>query len=702
MAASIAAGCGSSHDPVTNTELTGSARFAIEQAPPDALCLQVTVTGSRSVQRSVDIVPGGSTSFTLSGLPIGSDVFVEQAFAVACGAVDSSSVPTWVSDPVTATLTAGVVADITIVLHHNGQASVTSTFEGDPDGGADAAAGDGGGSSTGRGGSITSVATLVGRSAHGGTTVTLVGPGNTTTTADDGSYSIPNITTTGTFPLSFKNGPYEDTIPSVLVLPGSNAFIVDGAVYQIVPIELPRASRVKTGLGAFFETTPDGATVIAIAGTTSLDSVDVASAQVTTLDSGGTGYFNVLLTPDGNNVVFQPTPAPGNPGEIRVVPARGGASRLLATAPAGTSVAMTSDSKFVLWVDFGGTTPELRSVPVAGGVVTSVPVSGSLFFPFLSPDGKTVAYFGPDGASLFVAPVDTLAGTLVSSSAACCNLQFMPDSAHLLYRTNFTNLSSYSIAAGTSVSLSDDAAAFGPSALSARSFVAFVTGSTTSLEVVPVSGGSPPVDVAPGITGYNSSILQFTSDETRVIAANFVTGALYSAPITGAGPTTLATGVNIYFGIAPDGSHATYRDAAGALNSVSLAGGSPVVLATNTDACMVFSPDGTRLLVQSFDVTAQQRRLVLAATDGSTPPVNLATNTNSCAWQFSADGLRVSFQDAATSITNVVSADGATAPLGILSRAQQTAWAGNRHLVAVKQASVPLSHQNGVYIATVP
>jgi hypothetical protein len=79
-------------------------------------------------------------------------VFSEQAFGVACSQVTPASAPTWLGVPVSTTLTPGVVAHVTIVLHRNGQAVVSSDFQDDAsaprDGGQDGAGPEAGGSCT--------------------------------------------------------------------------------------------------------------------------------------------------------------------------------------------------------------------------------------------------------------------------------------------------------------------------------------------------------------------------------------------------------------------------------------------------------------------------------------------------------------------------------------------------------------------------
>jgi hypothetical protein len=106
----------------------GVASMSVVKAPADGTCLQVTVVGSRIIKRSFDLVADQTTVLTLRGLPLGTDTFTELAFAGSCSAVTPASVATWASEPTTATLDPGSVAEMSIVLHRNGQANITSDF----------------------------------------------------------------------------------------------------------------------------------------------------------------------------------------------------------------------------------------------------------------------------------------------------------------------------------------------------------------------------------------------------------------------------------------------------------------------------------------------------------------------------------------------------------------------------------------------
>lgn len=97
-------GCGNNHDAADSD--TGLVTLNIAQAPNDVRCLVVTAaSSSRTVQRDVDVTPGQSVTAPLSGLPTGSVSLGAAAYAETCSAVTSNSIPTWLSDPPTQTMT---------------------------------------------------------------------------------------------------------------------------------------------------------------------------------------------------------------------------------------------------------------------------------------------------------------------------------------------------------------------------------------------------------------------------------------------------------------------------------------------------------------------------------------------------------------------------------------------------------------------
>jgi hypothetical protein len=128
-------------------DLVGTATIAITNAPPDGTCIEVTAEGYRSVTQRFDVSAGQSTVFTLAGLPVGTVIFDANAFADTCSDVAASEatstssmatslVPTWVSDPVTASVAVSPPVEVTLFMHRNGRANVSIDFGNEPpDGG---------------------------------------------------------------------------------------------------------------------------------------------------------------------------------------------------------------------------------------------------------------------------------------------------------------------------------------------------------------------------------------------------------------------------------------------------------------------------------------------------------------------------------------------------------------------------------------
>jgi len=164
LAVLVVAGVGCSNRSSATKDDVGTASIAITQAPPDVNCLRVTVVGTRTEVRLLDVTPGASTVFTLSGLPLGTDTFTGDGFSQVCSAVVPMTVPNWVSDPAQVTLAGGVTADVTLVLHRAGAGNVSIDFPTGGTGGGMA----GTGGMTGTGG----MAGTGGMTGTGGTTGT--------------------------------------------------------------------------------------------------------------------------------------------------------------------------------------------------------------------------------------------------------------------------------------------------------------------------------------------------------------------------------------------------------------------------------------------------------------------------------------------------------------------------------------------------
>jgi hypothetical protein len=120
-------------DANADAESLGSLELMLSSVPSDAVCLQVTIAGSRTVSKSFDLTPSTSPKLTVGGLPVGAVKVDASAFASKCSKVTSSSVPNWILEK---TLTTRIddldVAKILLKLIRNGRGEITVDFEAPP------------------------------------------------------------------------------------------------------------------------------------------------------------------------------------------------------------------------------------------------------------------------------------------------------------------------------------------------------------------------------------------------------------------------------------------------------------------------------------------------------------------------------------------------------------------------------------------
>jgi YVTN family beta-propeller protein len=119
-------------DDESKNDEAGSVILALMQVPADVSCIRVTATGTRTVIRTFSVTPGQATTFQMNALPVGTVDFLGEAFTQACNALGPSSVAPWISDHVSATLTAGTVAQVTLIMRRNGRATVGIDFQDEP------------------------------------------------------------------------------------------------------------------------------------------------------------------------------------------------------------------------------------------------------------------------------------------------------------------------------------------------------------------------------------------------------------------------------------------------------------------------------------------------------------------------------------------------------------------------------------------
>lgn len=118
-------------------EATASVTVALSAVPDDVACVRITAVGSsRTATALRPVAPGHDESFNLNGLPLGFVTFTGEAFSTVCALVSDSSLATWVSDPVQATIGVAANTPVSLLLRRNGRASVSVGFDdpGDEDG----------------------------------------------------------------------------------------------------------------------------------------------------------------------------------------------------------------------------------------------------------------------------------------------------------------------------------------------------------------------------------------------------------------------------------------------------------------------------------------------------------------------------------------------------------------------------------------
>ncbi|HJX64601.1 MAG TPA: hypothetical protein VJ860_11710 [Polyangia bacterium] len=114
----------------------GEVTLYIENVPADVACLRITASGTtREVVRDLDVTQGQSVTESFSGLPIGTVLFQAAAYTQVCDKVTSSTVPTWISEEVSVTVSLTHSTSVSLTLYRNGRAKVTVGFDPETDAG---------------------------------------------------------------------------------------------------------------------------------------------------------------------------------------------------------------------------------------------------------------------------------------------------------------------------------------------------------------------------------------------------------------------------------------------------------------------------------------------------------------------------------------------------------------------------------------
>jgi hypothetical protein len=565
---------------------------------------------------------------------------------------------------------------------------------------------------------LNDVVTLAGRTDFSGTTVTIDQLGVTTTTAADGSFSFANVPY-GMYSVSFKNGAYAETAPSVLVIPGS-AFLVDGAVYTFQPMEIAAARRlVQAAQSVTWTTTPDRTTLVFVAngtlysasvgapvpvqlapGVSAIDAVSGDGKFVTFQKANGTG-FGLIPTTGGTAVDL----GPGSQWpDMDSGSYSSGATHFLAEFP-GKFLFQDSTGTYWLMTTDGGRVP-LGHV-FNGYYYGSTPITYAL--------GRSLLVYAAieNGAtsvktlSLSTSTVRTVVTDALGNASPAPPFTLSSDGAAIYVWTgsavsSSATLKRVDLASGASVVLAsnvDSSRGYRVSSDGSRS-LAF---SSSGALVLGYSSGASPVTllVDSGIWSWQTSL---SPDGTRVYVIS--NGMLSSvAAMAGASRTTLgpATAAPVF---SPDGHYGVYQNSPSSCSQASFVVFDTTTLLTTATVNMgaqsyncvptgvLFSPDSSKAYVYGSGLT-----MVDCATGAvSQLATTLATNY-SLIPKFTPDSTRILF------VTNdSVPGTLASAPVGspaVSVLAQGVNTNGNASWVTPDSRFVVVATASGVVVSPV-
>lgn len=122
IAMALAGGCG---EGMGAGDAPGRAVARITSVPTDVQCVRVTALGAT---QGFPVTAGMGTTLDLGPLAPGSMQVSAAAFNLACAAVEPTSAPTWVGEPVNVVVTAGLTAEVALTLRPNARASASVDF----------------------------------------------------------------------------------------------------------------------------------------------------------------------------------------------------------------------------------------------------------------------------------------------------------------------------------------------------------------------------------------------------------------------------------------------------------------------------------------------------------------------------------------------------------------------------------------------
>ncbi|MFZ5470947.1 MAG: hypothetical protein ACOZIN_16085 [Myxococcota bacterium] len=434
------------------------------------------------------------------------------------------------------------------------------------------------------------VATLLGRTDHSGITVRLMGTEFSTTTATNGTYSIPSVPA-GVYTLVGSAAGMGDDILRDVVVTGPDVMAPN--------LQLRVGRRIaEAPLAAMNpQLTPDGSRVFFLDSSYSFRSVSPSGSGVASVELPYVGTAP-SLTSDGAYATYLWSATSGS--EVRWAPVAGGPGGSLAIGGEGVAGFSFHGTSWLVCRRETATAPftySMVSVQVAGSAVNTL-LSNLTLCPtrLASPDGTSVAFI--DTGALKVVPMSGGAPVTVQASGVT-NLQvWSTDSKTVVYTGNFG--SGVELQAATSP-------VFAPTPLGLGFFPIY---QATTSSVLTFSGGNY---LRIMLNGSGTTTLlpntglcgtpRLDDGGANLYYRTCTPSALHVLPVGGTSGL-LATGVDTWYpNIAPDGS--TFILSAGSIYSVK-PGAQPVAISPPSGSSWttpVLLPSGSGVLTRQTNTS---------------------------------------------------------------------------------------------------
>lgn len=183
--------------------------------------------------------------------------------------------------------------------------------------------------------SIRGSAFLAGGGAAVGATVTVDGTAFTTTVGADGSFELLGLPD-GAYSVTIDAGEYHERIPGVITVAGGSGYLLDGSLYPMLPIDLPRGTRIASEyVGDGWSVAPGGHAVAfkvdpTLAGSYTLE-VAAVDGAVRVVAQGVTGHS---WNSDGSRVWAWTRDPSTSTGDVLIHTVATGETRVVASAVA--------------------------------------------------------------------------------------------------------------------------------------------------------------------------------------------------------------------------------------------------------------------------------------------------------------------------------------------------------------------------------